>query len=333
MNLNSDNSLQDLYRRNLVLLGWVTVLFLFPFMVYNLTMGHIAGGILMLGLIIIAAANALSVQYYKHWLIPYWLFFSAKLYTLLYATYNISEVVLFWSYPLAFIIFFVQPRFPARVMSAILAISMIGSTIYLFEMELVARYAFTLLMLIMFCDVLVGVLIQMESKLSEQAIRDPLTNAHNRRYMNDILEVTIEEIRREFGPASLIMLDIDHFKKINDKYGHIAGDTVLVKLVDLLHKRQRKLDYVFRAGGEEFVLILRNTGLQQAISLAENLRQNAEETDLHEGEKITISLGVAEYQKGETGVEWLHRADELLYEAKNSGRNCVRPAVLDELYN
>ena len=151
--------------------------------------------------------------------------------------------------------------------------------------------------------------------------------------MNDILEVTIEEIRREFGPASLIMLDIDHFKKINDKYGHIVGDKVLVKLVDLLHKRQRKLDYVFRAGGEEFVLILRNTGLQQAISLAENLRKNVEEMELLEGEKITISLGVAEYQTGETEVEWLNRADELLYEAKNSGRNCVRPAVLDELYN
>jgi diguanylate cyclase (GGDEF)-like protein len=328
-----DNSLKEVYNLNLLILGWVTVIFLLPFAVNSIFHERYIVGALVLFLVFIAAINSLSLHYKEKKLVPYWFFFFFKISTLVFAIFKLGYVTAYWSYPLAFIIFFVQPLSHARVMAFIMASSLIGSAFYLFEIELVSRFALTLIMLMMFCDVFVRVLMTMESKLSELAIRDPLTNAHNRRYMNYIMEMTIEETRREFGPATIVMLDIDHFKKINDQYGHAKGDTVLIKLVNLLHQRQRKLDYVFRSGGEEFVMILRNTGLQQALSLAENLRVNIEGTELLEGEKITVSLGVAEYQTGETEVEWLHRADELLYEAKDRGRNCVQPDVLNELYD
>ncbi len=316
-----------------MLLGWVTVLFLFPFLVNAIFQGRYIDSLLILILACFAGLNSLSIFYKKYELIAYRYIFLIKLSILFFIVYELGHITLFWSYPLVFGVFFVQPCFQARLMSGIAAVMLIALSTSLFEAELVFRYSLTLLMLIIFCDILIGILINMESKLMEQTIRDPLTNAHNRRYMNSILEMTIEETHRNFGPATLITLDIDHFKEVNDKFGHISGDNVLIKLVDLLHKRQRKLDYVFRSGGEEFVLILRNMGLQQALSLAESIRGSVEETGLLEGETITVSLGVAEYEAGETEVEWLHRADELLYEAKNSGRNCVRPAVLNELYN
>ena len=279
----------------------------------------------MVSLIVIAALNSLSVFYKKRKLIPYFFFFAMKLFTLSYATYYVGSIVVFWAYPLSFIIFFVQSRFAGRIMGAILFVVMVSLSLYLFEMKLVSRFAFTLLMLIIFCDVLVGVLIKMESQLSELAIRDPLTDAYNRRHMNVCLETTIEEIRRDFGPACLIVLDVDYFKKINDEHGHSVGDKVLINLVSLLHKRKRKLDFVFRTGGEEFVLLLRNTSMRQAISFAENIRKAVEETELVNSKTITISLGVAEYQSGETEDAWLNRADENLYKAKHNGRNCVCP--------
>lgn len=328
-----DNSLNHVYSLNLMILGWVAVIFLLPFAINNIFHGRYITAALMFIIIFIAAINSVSLKYKDKPLIPPWFFYILIIATLVFAMFKVGYVTAYWSYPLAFIIFFIQPLGHARVMAFIMATLLIGSAFYLFEIELVSRFSLTLVMLMIFCDVFVRVLMTMESKLSELAIRDPLTNAYNRRYMNTCIETTIEETRRNFGPACIVMIDIDHFKKINDKYGHAKGDTVLLMFVNLLRQRQRRLDYVFRSGGEEFVMILRNTGLQQALSLAENLRVNIEETELLEGEKITVSLGVAEYQTGESEVEWLRRADELMYEAKHSGRNCVRPAVLNELYD
>ena len=264
-----DNSLNEVYKLNLMILGWVTVTFLLPFAINNIFHDRYIAAGLMFFLVFIAAINSLSLNYKGEKLVPYWFFFFFKISTLLFALFKLGYVTAYWSYPLAFIIFFVQPLSHARVMACIMAVSLIGSAFYLFEIELVSRFALTLVMLMMFCDVFVRVLMTMESKLSELAMRDPLTNAHNRRYMNYIMEITIEETRREFGPASIVMLDIDYFKKINDKYGHAKGDTVLIKFVNLLHQRQRRLDYVFRSGGEEFVMILRNKRFEQGLGLTE----------------------------------------------------------------
>lgn len=320
-----DNSLDEVYRLNLMMLGWVTVIFLFPFAIFSFFQGRNLAAALMLFVVCIALINSISLHYKKRKLIPYFFFFVVKLSTQLYAIFVLGYVTVFWSFPFAFIIFFVQPLKQARVMAIVMATTLIWSVFYKFEVDLASRYALTLMMLMLFCDVFVRILIIMESRLTELAIRDPLTNAYNRRYMNTCLETTIEETRRDFGPACLIVLDVDHFKKINDEHGHSAGDVALEKLVDHLNNSKRKLDYVFRIGGEEFALILRNTSLRQGIQFAEKLRASVEEAKLIEDQVITISLGVAEYKTGETDDEWLKRADENLYTAKYKGRNRVCP--------
>lgn len=320
-----DNYLNQVYSLNLMILGWVAVIFLLPFAINHIIHDRYITAALMFFIILIAAINSVSLKYKEKPLVPPWFFYILIIATLVFALFKLGYVTAYWSYPLAFIIFFIQPLGNARVMAFIMATVLIGSAFYLFDIELVSRFSLTLIMLMIFCDVFVRVLMTMESKLSELVIRDPLTNAYNRRHMNTCLETTIEETKRNFGPACLVVLDVDYFKKINDNYGHSTGDAALVNLVELLHKRKRKLDYVFRTGGEEFVLLLRNTSLPQAIKLAKVLCENVRETQLTDEITITISLGVAEYKSGETGDAWLKRADENLYTAKDKGRDRVFP--------
>lgn len=321
------DGLQELYLRNLMFLGWVTAAFVTPFAVYSLFQQRYAVFLVASLLIAISVINSYSIKQQRKLIIPYFFWYLIIVIELVLLTATIGIKGLLWSYPFMFTIFFVQERDVARIYCAITYISLIVAITFSYDTELSFRFAVTLFMLILLTDAIINELIRMEQKLRELTIRDPLTNAHNRRFMNHILQITTEETRREFGPASIILIDIDHFKEINDKYGHEIGDLVLMKIVDLLHQRQRKLDYVFRSGGEEFVMILRNTDLKQALSVAESLRIHVEETELLEDERITISLGVAEYNPGESEVEWLRRSDELLYVAKNNGRNCVCPVV------
>lgn len=155
--------------------------------------------------------------------------------------------------------------------------------------------------------------------LREEAIRDGLTGLYNHKYMFDTLKRFEELALRYQKYFSVIMLDIDYFKKINDTYGHAVGDEVLKELAGMLRKSVRKADVVGRYGGEEFILLLYHTALDDAYHLAEKLRKKAQEMVFSNGIKITISLGVSEYTSGSEPV--VERADRLLYVAKNNGRN------------
>lgn len=166
----------------------------------------------------------------------------------------------------------------------------------------------------------------MQEELLEQAHRDPLTNLYNRRYFNEIAYDMVALSQRENKHSSVIMLDIDYFKRVNDLYGHKIGDLVLKKLALLLEKQTRKSDVIARFGGEEFVILLPNTDKKSAFHFASKLREIAEQEQIvtDEGKvfSITISLGVDGVRRGDKNIEAvLNRADEALYRAKNSGRN------------
>lgn len=311
----------------MMLLGWATIPFVLPFTILSFVLDRYIVGYLASLLMVISIINSLNIHYRHRFRIPFWCWFLIVLSTVLFLAREIGIMALFWCYPILFSVFFIQERPRARICSAIAFVSVVTGAFLYSELEMAIRFSITLLMQIIFCDLLVGILVRLESKLTELAIRDPLTDAYNRRYMNTCLENIIEENSRNFGSASLLLIDIDHFKQINDEVGHIAGDTVIKNLVDLLNQRKRKIDFVFRVGGEEFVVLLKNTALQQAVLVAESLRQNIERTELIEGRNVTISVGVAELNKNETDDEWLQRADENLYIAKRYGRNCVRPII------
>ncbi|HKI74272.1 MAG TPA: GGDEF domain-containing protein [Pseudomonadales bacterium] len=169
--------------------------------------------------------------------------------------------------------------------------------------------------------------------LRNMAIKDGLTRVYNKRYFVEALEKEFDYNRRNHAGLALVLFDIDHFKQVNDTWGHPAGDFILKYMAQLIENEARGYDIFARYGGEEFVFLMRGSTRASAESLAERVRSLVEkhvftydEVDL----KVTVSLGVA-FWSGDDSVsdpeELVELADKLLYEAKRSGRNCIRSAA------
>lgn len=167
----------------------------------------------------------------------------------------------------------------------------------------------------------------LQDELREQAIRDPLTGLYNRHYLKEVLGRELSRAMRERYAISFILLDIDHFKHINDTYGHAAGDSVLKELADYLAEFTRTGDIVCRYGGEEFLVALPNTKEQDAFLIADRLRQSIQESPVYvklDAIPITISAGISEFPThGQYEALILEAADKALYHAKHNGRNQV----------
>ncbi|MFI8482166.1 diguanylate cyclase [Pseudomonas sp. NPDC078700] len=160
----------------------------------------------------------------------------------------------------------------------------------------------------------------------QKALIDPLTGLPNRAAWSERLEIELARWQRYNGHLLLAIIDIDHFKRINDAYGHLAGDKVLKIIANELHKRMRTTDFMARFGGEEFVLLLPSTPLEGGLELLESLRNAIEMCPFHfKGEPVTITLsaGISAFAEGERSDEVFERADQALYRAKNQGRNRV----------
>ncbi len=169
----------------------------------------------------------------------------------------------------------------------------------------------------------------LQQQLREQADRDPLTGAYNRRYFDVSINRELSFCQRHEQPLSLVLLDIDHFKSVNDDHGHQAGDLLLVALANLLHQHSRASDIVCRFGGEEFLIVLPNTDCTTAKERAEQYRvafAAAGVTWLDQPVSRTLSAGVACFPaQANDAAGLIHCADVALYEAKKSGRNRVVP--------
>jgi len=161
------------------------------------------------------------------------------------------------------------------------------------------------------------------NRLYHIATHDEKTGLYNHVFFKDIFSMEADKARRG-KPLSLIIVDIDFFKKVNDKHGHVQADKVLLKLAQLLEKKVRKYDLVARFGGEEFFVLLPNTKTAKAKQIAERLRKGVIADTFLKKYKITISLGVTEYRQRDTLQKMSKRADAALYQAKKSGRNCVK---------
>ena len=161
------------------------------------------------------------------------------------------------------------------------------------------------------------------AQLQMLVTRDPLTGASNRRAMEQELPIAIETGRRTGAPTGLIVMDIDHFKRVNDDYGHETGDRVLVDFARLVADATRKGDRLFRYGGEEFVLLMPGVDSARLAAFAETLRARVAGELTVNGTPVTVSLGVAVLGREEACNEWLARADAAMYRAKREGRNRV----------
>ncbi|MBN1960435.1 MAG: diguanylate cyclase [Deltaproteobacteria bacterium] len=153
------------------------------------------------------------------------------------------------------------------------------------------------------------------------AATDQLTGTYNRRHFELVAHNEIERSHRYGQPLSLIMIDIDHFKDVNDRLGHLIGDQALVAIAQLAIKICRSFDVVCRWGGEEFVLLVPGVGGEEALKIAERLRKQVREADIPNVGRLTISAGVTQLGTHETFEQWIKRTDDTLYKAKNAGRD------------
>lgn len=170
-------------------------------------------------------------------------------------------------------------------------------------------------------------IIRMEHKLEKLALTDSLTGIYNRAKYDEIIADEIKRTRRYDKFLSMIIFDIDHFKKINDTYGHLTGDDVLKAIAQLTKENIRETDYLIRWGGEEFMIILPETALERAEILAERVKHAIDCHTFRKAGRVRISIGVTQFKEIESAEYFIKRTDEALYKAKMKGRDRIEVSV------
>lgn len=237
---------------------------------------------------------------------------------------RLYQVGIYWVYPIMMAVAYIMPwRWATPMNVANVVIVLLFAAGWMPDAHYY-RLVATLLIVLTF-SVMFSYNIEQQLKLLEElSVTDPLTQAFNRRYFERELDDARRHWQRTRNVASMIMIDIDNFKLINDTHGHHVGDNVLVALSNYISSELRPLDRFFRLGGEEFAILLLDTSATQAASLAERFRRHIADGSLDGKLPVfTISCGVAEYPEQRSLSEWPEQCDKALYAAKDAGRNKV----------
>lgn len=237
--------------------------------------------------------------------------------------YVIGPQQVYWTYPALMAVFYlVRPR-EAIVMALITVAALLPKILRDGDTHITTTVIITIVVTSTFALAFALITNRQREQLIQLATRDPLTGAGNRRALDAKLAELVNVFNRSGAVSSIILLDLDHFKAVNDVYGHAVGDEILKRVTEIINLRIRVTDSLYRIGGEEFVVVLDGQDLHRAAHLAEQLRTLVDANELvpDPDQAVTISLGVAELKAGESANDWLHRADEALYRAKNAGRN------------
>lgn len=232
-----------------------------------------------------------------------------------------EERQVFWAYPALIAVFYLVKPGEAVLIATLTILALAPELVQTEDPLRLATIFMTLIMTSAFAYAFAFLTRGQRDQLLVLARKDPLTGVGNRRALDEKLAEVCAAQTRGDVPASLLLLDIDNFKEINDEFGHAAGDQILVRLTEIIELRIRVTDSLYRIGGEEFVVVIEGQKKEQARRLAEQLRTLVEANELAPGGAVTISLGVAELGKGEKPEQWLRRADVALYESKRAGRN------------
>lgn len=232
-------------------------------------------------------------------------------------------LTLYWLYPLL-VALPVLLRTRAVVWLGIL-VGLIGtpSVWLIFDASTAITVSLSMAHTWLLCAWLLYAVSEQSRTLGEQAVTDTLTGAFNRRHLQTRARDALRIWKKQGRSATLLLMDVDQFKSVNDDFGHDAGDRALVAIVEILKQRLRRLDLIFRYGGEEFVVILMETDEARAMPVAEELRSQIEQADIVPGRRLTVSMGVCDISQAENVDRWLRLSDRALYEAKLRGRNQV----------
>jgi len=307
-------------------MGVATLVLLTPFTINNFLQGR---HLVALGIILLQAATAANG--YAAWRgrrspVPPILLLLTVVAALTAVTIRQGVVGALWSYPLMVFTYFILERRAAFVFSVMLLFYFPWLTWRYIDAAVASRHLVSLLLIIVLINIVLSVISGLHQTLARQALTDPLTGCSNRRCMDRDLSMLAIMGKRHSVTASVLLMDIDHFKEVNDIYGHGLGDLILQKIVEIASVRIRDSDRLYRYGGEEFLTLLEYTDTRGATVVAEDIRARIEAAGLLPGRRVTVSIGVAQYQAGQSVEAWIKRADTALYQAKAAGRNRVMNA-------
>lgn len=243
---------------------------------------------------------------------------------LLATTYIRGISQIFWAYPVMMAAFYLlKPREAISVAIFALA-ALLPAVVGELDTLPLTTIFITIWVTTAFAYAFAVLTTEQRAQLERQAKVDPLTGAGNRRALTDKLNRIVAADEAEQQKAALVMIDLDHFKAVNDSFGHALGDEVLVQVTRLLQTSVRNHDSVYRIGGEEFVVVSEGNGIDLASRLGEELRGLIANLKVVPDRRVTASLGIAELRNAENSIDdWLRRADDAMYTAKNSGRNRI----------
>ncbi len=303
-----------------VLVG-LAVLVTFAFTVWHAYAGHWLVAAFLL--VFVAAGAAVTVTVVWASSVPRWAMIAgmAIAYAMLIAsTAVMGPVLLYWGHPLVILTYFLLgSRYGTWVAVPGIAglVAVAGSVVTPYEF---VRVGATLVVTAVFSVIFAHCVERQRQGLEARAVEDWLTGLANRRRFMEEVERAVRAYARHSYPASLLVIDVDHFKSINDRYGHDTGDQVLIDLAGEMARYLRATDRAFRTGGEEFAVLLNGTGRHDAPKAAERLLRLIGGRRFAGPGTVTLSIGVATLAAGETASEWLRRGDDAMYAAKAQGR-------------
>lgn len=315
---------QDFHLAIITLFGACATLGIAPFAVYRFASGHPLAGSIDAVIVLSIIAAVVHAWRSKTTRIAAWFIVVITTVGCVAIATLLGLPGLFWMYCVVLATFLLlRSGEAALVTAAALAALVISGRAFDSVLQLVTFMA-TILLAALFSFIFAYRSEQQRNQLQALARHDALTGAANRRSMEEELQVAIEMSRRERRPCGLAILDLDHFKLVNDRDGHAAGDQVLIDFVHLVKTSTRKIDRLFRYGGEEFVLLLPGADTAALRTIIEGLRLRVSGVLQSRGKKVTVSIGAAVLREDEHWEAWLGRADAALYQAKHDGRDrCV----------
>ncbi len=312
---------QNLNLALILTFGIVTCVMITPFAIYRLLSGQIIAG--YIDLLIVACISLGSVHAYRKGRTQAVAFFLAITYSMgcIAVAYVAGAAGPLWAYAVLLSNFLLVERKRATVISACTIAAVAASSLALPELTNKAAFVVSSMTVCLFAFVFSWRAELQHQQLEDLASLDPLTGARNRRGMQAEIEIAMTTSRQSRKPLGLIIFDLDHFKRINDRFGHEAGDNVLVEMASVVRRKTRKSDKFFRLGGEEFALLIADANPADLREITEKIRTGIARDVRCADIPVTASFGASLLRAGETEAEWRERVDAAMYRAKREGRN------------
>ena len=319
----------DFHLFMITLVGLIASCTLLPYALFRMVTGNYLVGLVDMLMIVVSTVSVWMAWRTGETEKPGFLMAAVFCFGAVLVCMKLGQDVLFWIYPLMVFIFFLVAPIKALLLLLLMVCAIVSlhfsehSAIFSTNFQLLAFITTTLITSI-FAYIFAYRTHLQRQELRRLATTDPLTGAATRHSLTDELTYAIQQFQQEGVVSGLMLLDLDHFKRINDNFGHHAGDQILSQLVPLLKQMIRQQDSVFRYGGEEFVLLIKEIQLADLHRLAEKIRHAVwHQLALPDGSALTTSIGIATVQYANDWESWLQNADVALYQAKHNGRNQV----------